>query len=152
MYGGYTYRIVASTSLSCFEAHTGLFRLLMKGIFYPYVLWPFDKMLISELVLRISIRNFTIYNILSTILQHFNMIKSSFSLLLVDGTLHWGMYPTGKVAISWHLVTPGFPRCDHIVGKLSANAELEQTFWPLIHPQMSAFHLLGLHVTYWQII
>ena len=32
------YFIVASTSPSCFEAHAGLFRLLMKGIFDPYVL------------------------------------------------------------------------------------------------------------------
>ena len=39
----YEYRIVESTSPSCIEAHAGLFRLLMKGIFDPYVLWPFDK-------------------------------------------------------------------------------------------------------------
>ena len=32
------YRIVASSSLSRIEAHVGLFRLLMKGIFDPYVL------------------------------------------------------------------------------------------------------------------
>ena len=31
------YRIVAITSLSRFEAHTGLFRLLMKGSFDPSV-------------------------------------------------------------------------------------------------------------------
>jgi hypothetical protein len=40
------YRIVASTSPSRIEAHAGLFRSLMKGIFNPYVLWPFDKKLI----------------------------------------------------------------------------------------------------------
>ena len=34
----YKYPIVGSTSPSCFEAHVGLFRLLMKGIFDPYVL------------------------------------------------------------------------------------------------------------------
>ena len=33
-----TYRIVASTSPSRIEAHAGLFRSLMKGIFGPYVL------------------------------------------------------------------------------------------------------------------
>jgi hypothetical protein len=33
-----TYRIVANASPSRFEAHVGLFRLLMKGIFDPYVL------------------------------------------------------------------------------------------------------------------
>jgi hypothetical protein len=32
------YRIVANASSSRFEAHVGLFRLLMKGIFDPYVL------------------------------------------------------------------------------------------------------------------
>ena len=34
----YIYSKVASASPSRFEAHTGLFRLLMKGIFDPYVL------------------------------------------------------------------------------------------------------------------
>ena len=29
--------------------HTGFFRLLIKGIFDPYLLWPFDKKLISWL-------------------------------------------------------------------------------------------------------
>jgi hypothetical protein len=37
-----------------------LFRLLMKGIFYLYVLWPFDKKLISYLVTRIRTRNYTV--------------------------------------------------------------------------------------------
>ena len=32
--------------MSRLEAHEGFFRLLMKGIFGPYVLWPFDKKLI----------------------------------------------------------------------------------------------------------
>ena len=32
------YRIVASTSPPCIEAHAGLFRSLMKGIFDPYEL------------------------------------------------------------------------------------------------------------------
>ena len=43
-------------------------------------------------------------------------------LLLADGTLRCGMYPAGKVAISQHLATPGFPQFDHNVGKLSAVA------------------------------
>ena len=63
------------------------------------------------------------HDILSTSLQHFtHTMKPSDPLLLADGTLHCGMYPAGKVAISRHLVTPGFPRCDHTDGKLSANA------------------------------
>ena len=33
------------------DAHPGFFRLLLEGILDPYVLWPFDKKLISYLVL-----------------------------------------------------------------------------------------------------
>ena len=33
-----SYRNVASSNTSCLEAHAGFFRLLMKGIFDPYVL------------------------------------------------------------------------------------------------------------------
>ena len=72
-------------------------------------------------------------------------MKSSDSLLLADGTLHCGMYPAGKVAISQHLVTPGFPRGDHTVAKLSVDAGIADLLTS-IHPQMSASHLLGLQV------
>ena len=41
------YRKVASSNMFRLEAHADFFRLLMKGIFDPYVLWPFDKKLIS---------------------------------------------------------------------------------------------------------
>ena len=37
------YRKVASSNTSRLEAHAGFFRLLMKGIIDPYVLWLFDK-------------------------------------------------------------------------------------------------------------
>ena len=39
----FAYHKVASSNTSRLEAHAGFFRLLMKGIFGPYVLWPFDK-------------------------------------------------------------------------------------------------------------
>ena len=38
---------VASSNTSCLVAHAWFFRLLMKGIFDPYVLWSFGKKLIS---------------------------------------------------------------------------------------------------------
>ena len=41
------YRKVASSNTSHLEAHAVFFRLLMKGSFDLYVLWPFDKKLIS---------------------------------------------------------------------------------------------------------
>ena len=42
-----------SSNTSGLEAHVGFFRLLMKGIFGPYVLLPFDKKLIFQLLTRI---------------------------------------------------------------------------------------------------
>jgi hypothetical protein len=44
------YRIVASRSTSRLVTCLGLFRLLMMGIFGPYVLWPLDKKLIFWIV------------------------------------------------------------------------------------------------------
>ena len=41
------YRKVASSNTSCLEANAGFLKLFMKGIFDTYVLWPFDKKLIS---------------------------------------------------------------------------------------------------------
>ena len=41
------YRKVRSCNTSCLEAHAGFFRLLIKGIFDPYEMRPFDKKLIS---------------------------------------------------------------------------------------------------------
>ena len=42
------------------EAHTGTYRFLMKGIFDDYILWPFDKKLIFELVMCVNTRDFTV--------------------------------------------------------------------------------------------
>ena len=50
------YRKVASSNTSRFEANAGISRLLMKGIFDAYVVWPFDKNFFFELVLCVSIR------------------------------------------------------------------------------------------------
>ena len=57
------YLIVASFNTFCLEAHPGIFRLLMKGIFDAYVLWPFDKKLFLELVMRVNTRDFTVSEI-----------------------------------------------------------------------------------------
>ena len=54
------YRIVASRSTSRLVTCLGLFRLLMKGIFGPYVLRPLDKKLIFWIVTRVSARNYTV--------------------------------------------------------------------------------------------
>ena len=62
-------------------------------------------------------------------------MKSSDSLLLAAGTLHCGMYPTGKAAISWPLVTPGSPGdiytyFDFFVIDLYIHLGLEYSFRP----------------------
>ena len=49
-----------SSNTSRLEAPAGFFRWLMKGIFDPYVLWPFDKKLISLLVTCIRTRDHTV--------------------------------------------------------------------------------------------
>ena len=54
------YRIVASRSTSRLVTCLGLFRLLMKEIFGPYVLWPLDKKLIFWIVTRASARDYTV--------------------------------------------------------------------------------------------
>ena len=59
------------------------------------------------------------------------------------------MYPAGKVAISQHLVTHGFPGVtimSHRGCGIHWN-EVWQTSWPLSHLQMSASRLLGLQGT-----
>ena len=43
----FKYRKVASSNTSHLEAHEAFSILLMKGIFDPYILWPFDYKLIS---------------------------------------------------------------------------------------------------------
>ena len=48
-----TYSKFASSNTSCLEAHACFFRLLMKGIFDPYLLRPFGQKLISLLVTRL---------------------------------------------------------------------------------------------------
>ena len=55
-----TYCKVASSKTSRLKAHAGFFRLFIKGIFHAYVLWPFGKNNISELVMRISTRHSTV--------------------------------------------------------------------------------------------
>ena len=48
------YRKVVSSNTSRLEAHVCIYRLLMKGIFDAYVMWPFDKKFIFELLIHIK--------------------------------------------------------------------------------------------------
>jgi hypothetical protein len=64
-----------------------------------------------------------------TILVHYqpsyntsHTMKPSDPLLLADIALRCRMYPAGKVDISQHLATPGFPLSDHTIGEPSADA------------------------------
>ena len=60
------YSKVISSNSFCLEAHAGICRLLMKGIFDAYVLCPFDKKLILLLVRRINTRNFMVYTVVGS--------------------------------------------------------------------------------------
>ena len=55
------YRKVTSSNTSRLGAHAGFFRFLMKGIFNPYVLWPYDKKLISEYLTRVRTCDYTVH-------------------------------------------------------------------------------------------
>ena len=56
-----SYCKITSSNTSRLEAYVGFFRLLMKGIFGPYVLYvPFDKNLIFKLVKRTRTHNYTV--------------------------------------------------------------------------------------------
>ena len=46
--------------MSGLETHAGFFKLLMKGILDPYVLLPFDKKLIFELVICVRTRKYMV--------------------------------------------------------------------------------------------
>ena len=56
-----TYRKIVSSNMSHLEAHVGFFRLLMKGFFGPYVLYPFEKSGFFLLVMRILTRNYKVF-------------------------------------------------------------------------------------------
>ena len=96
---GITYPMVANASPSLFEAHVGLFRLFMKGIFGPYIMWPFDKKQIFELVTRIRTLTSScfqlnwhctarLYKKLETLRKFVNLIKMyrSIKLMLIADT------------------------------------------------------------------
>ena len=60
----YRYRKVVSSNTSCLEAHADFFRLLMKGIFDPYVLQPFDEKYIFKLLTHVKTRDYKVCNVL----------------------------------------------------------------------------------------
>ena len=65
------------------EAHVGFFRLLIKGIFCSYILWPLDKKLIFQLVTRIRTLDYTVYSIIKM-----NIILGNICYLWFD--IRWG--------------------------------------------------------------
>ena len=56
MWGHCDIRIVASSNTSCLDAHAGFFRLLMKGIFDPYV-WSSHNMSFDRFLLAVESRD-----------------------------------------------------------------------------------------------
>ena len=66
-----TYHKVAYSSTSRLEALAGIYRLLMKGLFDAFVLRPFDKKLIFELVTHVNTRYYTVLCVI-TIFDNLN--------------------------------------------------------------------------------
>ena len=74
-------------------------RQALSSHWHQWMVWLQDRI---EIVCQIGT--------LSTILQHCTHTQwNRDPLLLTDGTLRCWIYPTGKVVISCHLATPGFP-------------------------------------------
>ena len=84
---------VASFYTSRLEAHAGFFSLLMKGIFDPSVLWPFDKKLISQL--RTWIR-----------IQHYTTFEICFNLQIQKKNNYWDNYLGWIEKLSVNVVIP----------------------------------------------
>ena len=82
----YEYRKIGSFNTSRLEEHADIYILLMKGIFDAYVLWPFDKNVIFELVTRINTRDYTVL-----VIGNFQLLKT---ILLVNGFFsdQWEIY------------------------------------------------------------
>jgi len=74
-----------SSNTSPLEAHAGFFKLLLKGIFDPYVLWPFDKKMFFRLVTLIRTCDYTVFRI------------SNFEEYLVQGNMKY----LGPFFIHW---------------------------------------------------
>ena len=75
---------IKSRVLTRYEAHAGLFRLSMKGIFNAYILWPFGKNFIFELVSRVRTRDYTVLMIKNsrnkTLNKATNLITNQYNL------------------------------------------------------------------------
>ena len=103
------YHKVACSNTSHLEAHAGFFRLLMKVIFYAYVLWPFDKEYISWLVMCIRSHYYTVYEGFWHYSSHCQFSANNFSnweyLLFTkfEPWLRWTSNNFTSISISWHM-------------------------------------------------
>ena len=75
----------------------GLFRLLMKGIFGPYVLWPLDKRLIFWLVTRIRTRDYTVRSLSFCFCKAKNHFVTELLGTLVIVSCHLSLRLSGRI-------------------------------------------------------
>ena len=80
-------KVASTTSPSQFEAHAGLFRLSMKGILDDYVLLPFGKNFIFELVARVETPNSTV------LLSGSHYYSLVLSLIAMENGFQLNLYP-----------------------------------------------------------
>ena len=113
----YKFRFYTSR-MNEFCLHCHWLRLLMKGIFDSYVLWPFDKKFIFELVTRVNTPDYTVHSRFefqaghsnqNTTLTHWWMIDLKFVLIYLKNKLltevtksgHNNVYKKNKIKKMW---------------------------------------------------
>ena len=88
-----------------------LVQIALKGIFDPYVLWPFDKKLISSLVTGVRTRDYTISNSKRT-----NSLPG-LNRLGIQGVPNWLGLST-FFTLGWHIFKSIWPRkCEKLWAK-----------------------------------
>ena len=85
---------VASINTSCLEAPFTVYRLLMKGTFNVYLLYPLKKNLISKFVTHINFYDFRVYygqkiiflnTVLHLLLQHYTLATMHCTVTVTNG-------------------------------------------------------------------
>ena len=88
---------IKRSNMSCWEAHVGFFRLFMKGIFGPYVLWHFDKKLLFLVVTLISTRDYTVKDEFNCLVM--KTLKSNLSYSAAAIKVHYRVITVRSIVV-----------------------------------------------------
>ena len=121
------YGKVASSNKSRFEAYACLFRLSMKGIFDPYILWPFGKNFIFELVALVRTCDSTV-----NVELDFFWCQLCFCSFLLDKYREQNKFKTGFIFLEYRNIYWKVSDCGNI--NLIKFHVREDSKAALIHP------------------